>query len=87
LKSYFLNRLHWNFIKRKNLVGCLNPKKFHGKFGQLKLNKCNYLVKMVIDLIYLFSIEIFFSYLERQFMREKLSDTLTERIFQITEIM
>ncbi len=25
--------------------------------------------------------------LERQFMREKLSDTLTERIFQITEIM
>ena len=24
---------------------------------------------------------------ERQFMREKLSDTLTERIFQITEIM
>lgn len=26
-------------------------------------------------------------YLERQFMREKLSDTLTERIFQITEIM
>jgi hypothetical protein len=26
-------------------------------------------------------------YLERQFMREKLSDTLTERMFQITEIM
>jgi autophagy-related protein 101 len=24
---------------------------------------------------------------ERQFMREKLSDTLTERVFQITEIM
>jgi len=38
-----------------------------------------------------FNIYIFFLIsiccLERQFMREKLSDTLTERIFQITEIM
>lgn len=31
--------------------------------------------------------EIMLVVLERQFMREKLSDTLTERIFQITEIM
>ena len=55
--NFSFHRSRLNFIRRKNRVGCLNPKKFHGKYGQLKSNKCNCRVKMVFNLLYVQRVE------------------------------
>ena len=42
-----LFRSHWSSTRRRNHVGCSNPKRYPGRFGRSRSSRCNCPVKMV----------------------------------------